>query len=84
MTPTAYYGVNGLAEALGVSRHAVDKWLVRYPADGPHPFPMHDIEVDGTPAWAVDRLDEIKQWRANLPGRGAGGGRKPRQPDESS
>lgn len=75
MSVTAYLGVKGLAEALGVSRHAVDKWRARYPAGAPLAFPAPDVEVDGVPGWAHERLDEITQWRADLPGRGAGGGR---------
>jgi len=70
-----YLGVLGIAEALGVSRHAVHKWRSRYPSDSTHPFPEPDIEVDGAPGWAASRLDEIVQWRESLPGRGVGGGR---------
>ena len=70
-----YLGVLGVAEALGVSRHAVHKWRSRYPTDSTHPFPEPDVEVDGAPGWATERLDEMVQWRENLPGRGAGGGR---------
>jgi hypothetical protein len=70
-----YLGVLGIAEALGVSRHAVHKWRSRYPSDSAHPFPEPDVEVDGAPGWAARRLDEIVQWRDGLPGRGAGGGR---------
>jgi transposase-like protein len=70
-----YLGVLGVAEALGVSRHAVHKWRSRYPSDSPHPFPEPDVEIDGAPGWAAQRLDEMVQWRDGLPGRGAGGGR---------
>jgi transposase-like protein len=70
-----YLGVLGVAEALGVSRHAVHKWRSRYPSGSAHPFPEPDVEVDGAPGWAAARLDEIVQWRNGLPGRGAGGGR---------
>lgn len=70
-----YIGVVGVAEALGVSRHAVHKWRSRYPADSRHPFPEPDIEVDGVPAWRPDRVQAIVLWRESLPGRGAGGGR---------
>lgn len=85
MTTAAYLGVVGLADKLGVTRHAVDKWLDRYPPDekdGAHPFPAPDVEIDGVPGWAEDRLDEIRQWRAGMPGRGAGGGRPRRQPSD--
>ena len=70
-----YLGVIGIADALSVSRHAVHKWRSRYPIDSPHPFPAPDVEVDGTPGWRPDRLEEIVQWREGLPGRGTGGGR---------
>jgi hypothetical protein len=70
-----YLGVLGIAEALGVSRHAVHKWRSRYPNGSTHPFPEPDVEVDGAPGWAAARLDEIVRWRESLPGRGAGGGR---------
>ncbi len=36
---------------------------------------MPDVEVDGTPGWRPERMEEIVQWRDGLPGRGAGGGR---------
>jgi hypothetical protein len=70
-----YLGVLGVAEALGVSRHAVHKWRTRYPGGSEHPFPEPDVEVDGAPGWRPDRVQEIVRWRAGLPGRGAGGGR---------
>jgi transposase-like protein len=70
-----YLGVLGIADALGVSRHAVHKWRSRYPKESTHPFPEPDVEIDGAPGWRAERLDEIKQWRNGLPGRGAGGGR---------
>jgi hypothetical protein len=70
-----YLGVLGIAEALGVSRHAVHKWRSRYPSYVNHPFPEPDVEVDGAPGWRADRLEEMMQWREGLPGRGAGGGR---------
>lgn len=80
MSPARYLGVTGLADTLGVSRHAVSKWRARYGPDSSHPFPDPDVEVDGmTPGWSPDRLDEVKRWRDGLPGRGAGGGR-PRTP----
>ncbi|GAA5051658.1 transposase-like protein [Thermocatellispora tengchongensis] len=73
---TEYYlGVLGIAQALGVSRHAVHKWRSRHPADSSHPFPEPDVDIDGTPGWRRDRLEEITRWRDSLPGRGAGGGR---------
>lgn len=70
-----YVGVPSIAEAFGVSRHAVHKWRARYPPDSSHPFPTPDVDVDGAPGWLPHRLEEIMQWRDGLPGRGAGGGR---------
>lgn len=70
-----YLGVVGVAEALGIGRHAVHKWRARYPADSSHPFPEPDVEVDGAPGWRSDRLRVIARWHETLPGRGAGGGR---------
>lgn len=73
--PEQFLGVVGVAEALGVTRHAVHKWRSRHPPDSAHPFPEPDVEIDEAPGWRPDRLEEIVQWRAGLPGRGAGGGR---------
>lgn len=70
-----FIGVIGIAEALEVTRHAVHKWRSRYPHDSDHPFPEPDVEIDGTPGWRADRLEDIVSWRNGLPGRGAGGGR---------
>ncbi len=53
------------------------KWRARHPAGSTHPFPEPDVEIDGTPGWAACRVGEVEQWRAGLPGRGAGGGRPP-------
>jgi hypothetical protein len=70
-----YLGVLGLADAFGVTRHAVHKWRSRYPGGSKHPFPEPDVEIDGAPGWLPGRLEELMQWREGLPGRGAGGGR---------
>ncbi|MEU6722169.1 hypothetical protein ABZ917_00495 [Nonomuraea wenchangensis] len=73
--PITYLGVVGIAEALGVSRHAVHKWRTRYPSGSDHPFPEPDVEVDGVPGWRPERVADIVRWRDGLPGRGSGGGR---------
>ncbi|MEU5847445.1 hypothetical protein [Saccharopolyspora shandongensis] len=73
--PAQYLGASGLSGRLDVSRSAVSKWRERYPADSAHPFPVPDVEIDGVPGWAPERVLEIELWRAGLPGRGAGGGR---------
>lgn len=70
-----FLGVVGLADALGVTRHAVHKWRSRHPAGSDHAFPEPDIEIDGMPGWRPDRVEDVVRWRAGLPGRGAGGGR---------
>ncbi|WIV59044.1 hypothetical protein [Amycolatopsis nalaikhensis] len=81
MSTVRYLGMNGLAERLGVTRHAVDKWRRRYPADSAHPFPEPDVEIDGgVPGWLPERLPEIELWREGMPGRGAGGGRPTLRP----
>lgn len=80
MKPVRYLGVPGLAQRLGVTRDTIYKWRSRYPASVPGAFPVPDVEVDDAPGWRLERLDEIRRWRANLPGRGAGGGRPHRQP----
>ncbi|MEU0566855.1 hypothetical protein ABZ297_15890 [Nonomuraea sp. NPDC005983] len=70
-----FLGVVGVAQALGLTRHAVHKWRARHPADSARPFPAPDVEVDGAPGWRAERVAEIARWRDGLPGRGAGGGR---------
>ncbi|WP_230422795.1 hypothetical protein [Prauserella cavernicola] len=78
MGTTRYLGVTGLAERLGLTRHAVEKWRRRYPSGSAHPFPEPDVEIDGgVPGWLPSRLPEIERWREGMPGRGAGGGRPP-------
>lgn len=71
----SYLGTSGLAERLGVSRQAVSAWRARYSHDSSHPFPLPDIDIDGVPGWKSTRVSEVEEWRAGLPGRGAGGGR---------
>ena len=70
-----HLGVAGIADALRVSRHAVHKWRSRYPDGSVHPFPAPDIDIDGSPGWRAERVEEIVRWRDGLPGRGTGGGR---------
>ena len=81
MSAREYLGTLGVAERLGVSRQTVTNWRARYPSDSAHPFPAPDVEIDGVPGWSPDRLGEIRQWRAGLPGQGVGGGRPRRQAD---
>ncbi|GAA1029750.1 MULTISPECIES: hypothetical protein [Amycolatopsis] len=65
-----FIGASGLAERLGVSRSAVNKWRERFPFDSAHPFPAPDVEIDGVPGWLPERVSEVEYWRAGLPGRG--------------
>lgn len=75
MSTAHYLGVSGIAERLGVTRHAVSKWRARYGPGTSHPFPVPDVQIDDMPGWRTDRVSEVEHWRAGLPGRGSGGGR---------
>ncbi|MGW1679383.1 hypothetical protein [Saccharopolyspora sp. NPDC002376] len=84
MSARKHLSVAGLARELGVTRQAVTNWRARYGEDSDHPFPAPDVEIvvdvdddqaDGVPGWLPERIDEVRQWRTGLPGRGAGGGR---------
>lgn len=70
-----YLGTRELGGELGVSASAVAKWLDRYPPEADHPFPAPDVTVGDSLGWSPERLDEVRRWRAGMPGRGAGGGR---------
>ncbi|NUR85937.1 MAG: hypothetical protein HOY71_17805, partial [Nonomuraea sp.] len=62
-----FLGVVGVAQVLGVTRHAVHKWRARHPAGSSRPFPEPDVEVDGAPGWRAERVAEIAAWRDGLP-----------------
>lgn len=49
------------------------------PLEG-RPFPAPDGRIGKSPWWRTERRDEIADWMANRPGRGAGGGRPRIQP----
>ncbi|WP_017972516.1 helix-turn-helix transcriptional regulator [Actinopolyspora halophila] len=70
-----FLGVADLAAELGVSTGTVTKWVARYPADSAHPFPAPDVHIGNVYGWEPSRIEEIKQWRAGMPGQGTGGGR---------
>ncbi|MGI5125831.1 hypothetical protein ACQEVB_03340 [Pseudonocardia sp. CA-107938] len=69
MTAYHFLGSPALAEAFGVHPEAVATWRKRYPAGSPHAFPEPDVDIDGDPGWAPERLPEILDWRARLPRR---------------
>lgn len=72
-----YRDLGGVGEWFGTSAATVSKWRTRY-ADS-HPCPEPDVMIGTTPGWADGREDEWRRWEAGRPGRGAGGGRPPRQ-----
>ncbi len=65
-----YLDSNQLADRLGIKRTSVHRYRVR--GDIPQP----DEYVGRTPMWTVET---IERWEANRPGRGVGGGRKPKR-----
>lgn len=79
--PIHYQDRGQIGRWFGVSADAVRKWQERYVEGGDyHPFPTPDAIVgDRTPGWLPEREQEIREWKASMPGRGAGGGR-PRKP----
>lgn len=79
-----YLGQAAIARKLGVTRHLTGTWRSRY-RDTDTPFPEPDVWIgDGegddkaVPGWLPGRMDEIRAWKASLPGQGAGGGRRVR------
>jgi predicted DNA-binding transcriptional regulator AlpA len=84
MVARRYLSMAQVGALLGVGRSAVSKWRERHPPGTDHPFPAPDVEVGDAPGWAPERAEEIRAWRAGLPGRGAGGGRPRRQPEKST
>lgn len=82
MTMTVrYLGQAAIARQLGVTRHLVGTWRSRY-RDTSTPFPGPDAWTgDGedddkaVPGWLPERMDEIRAWKASLPGQGAGSSR---------
>lgn len=67
-----------VAELIGVKPKTISQYLTesreggRYAA---HPFPAPDGYIGKGPWWRVERADGIKQWAAERPGQGKGGGR---------
>lgn len=75
-------GVAGVAQWFGVKPETVTKWMLRHPG-----YPEPDVTIspgrNGRPdqGWLPEREAEWREWKASLPGQGAGGGR-PRKPAE--
>lgn len=65
-----YIGTGTIATWFGVERVTVNQWHKRYPD-----FPEPDAMTDGKPGWLPQREGAIREWEANRPGQGAGGGR---------
>lgn len=83
--PKQYWGVAEIGVLFGVKGHTVDVWMRRY---GPErtaaelakapAYPQPDIVLGvGRPnvGWDPAREQEWRDWKASLPGQGAGGGR---------
>ena len=79
--PIEYMSVADIAALFGVAPGTVEKWRQRYPEGSATPFPApdaitgigHGMRFRG---WLPKRADEFRAWKASLPGRGAGGGRR--------
>lgn len=82
--------IGEVAEELGVKPRTITQWMVRSlpTLDGKgkkrlytdHPFPAPTRYAGKSPEWLRSKLPEIKNWHANRPGQGVGGGPKPKQP----
>jgi predicted DNA-binding transcriptional regulator AlpA len=73
-----------LAQLLGVKTETVSFYRAHSKAGrryADHPFPAPDRLVGRSPIWHANRVEEIKAWDAQRPGRGVGGGR-PRKSDD--
>lgn len=88
--PKVYWSTADIAALFSVPNHTVSMWLVRYGPDrtaaeiAKAPVcPQPDIILGvGRPnaGWDPDTAEaRWRTWRESLPGRGAGGGRPPRQ-----
>lgn len=72
-----------VAAILGVKPKSVSQYLVESRPPGryaKHPFPPPDGYIGRGPWWRRDRAEEIREWAAQRPGKGVGGGR-PRRDD---
>ncbi|MFB6392708.1 hypothetical protein [Polymorphospora lycopeni] len=67
-----------VAELLGLEPKSISQYLFESRPGGRyehHPFPAPDDRIGRAPWWRPERADEIREWAANRPGQGAGGGR---------
>lgn len=83
-------GIAAVAEILGVKPKTISQYLSESKGAGQtrtgiagryadHPFPVPDGYFGKSPWWAFGREGEIRDWDARRPGRGAGGGPKPKK-----
>jgi hypothetical protein len=72
--PVHYDSAADIAALFGVKPGTVETWRARYAG-----FPVPDAYVGRFAGWLPSRQEEIRAWEASRPGRGAGGGRPPRQ-----
>ena len=94
MTSLPVLTIDDIAALLGVKSRTVTQWMVRslqtpdakgqrrLYADDPFPAPVR--YAGKSPLWNRDQEEQIKSWNARRPGRGAGGGPKPRTPRPAS
>lgn len=66
---SSYISTADIAHEFGVTRQTVQYWRRSLS------FPKPDATTGNVPGWLPERMTEIKAWRANRPGQGAGGGR---------
>jgi transposase len=64
--PIEYLSTADIAAWFGVGAATVTKWRGRYPD-----FPEPDAMTGTVAGWLPDREEEIRAWRASLPGQGA-------------
>jgi hypothetical protein len=85
MTTKTYWSVADIGELFGLTGHSVDRWRRRFGPDRTDAeiakvasFPEPDVFIGATrpnAGWDPAREAEIRAWKAQMPGRGAGGGR---------
>ena len=71
---SSYISTADIAHEFGVTRQTVQFWR-RSPS-----FPKPDATTGVVPGWLPERMAEIREWHANRPGQGTGGGRPRKNP----